>query len=189
MFKLTKIPTLQTERLLLRPFVAEDAPNLQKIANDRKVTYTTAAIAYPYSINHASHWISCLKNMLLIQQVVTFAVENKETQELMGMIGLTVFNDSNQADLGYWLGSNYWNKGYVTEASKKMLDYGFNELEVNAVIANHMVRNPASGKVLQKLGMQFNYRQYEGFRKWGVYEHMDYYILFAKDYFAKQQRS
>jgi ribosomal-protein-alanine N-acetyltransferase len=185
MLKLKKVPTLQTERLILREFTPEDAIHLQTIANDRKVTYTSAAIAYPYSIEHARHWISCLKNMLLFQNIITFAIEHATTHELIGMVGLTLFPDSNQTDLGYWIGSHYWNKGYVTEAGRKMVEFAFNELEVNAVVANHLVRNPASGRVLQKLGMQFNYRQYEGFRKWSVYEHMDYYILFAKDFRAK----
>ena len=106
MLKLKKVPTLQTTRLRLREFMPEDAPSLQIIANDRKVAYTSAAIAYPYSIEHAKHWISCLKNMLLFQQIITFAVDNIETGELMGRVGLTVFNDSNQADLGYWIGAN-----------------------------------------------------------------------------------
>ncbi len=186
LFSVRQIPTFSTERLILRPITPEDAPALQKIANNRAISYTTAAIPYPYTLEHANQWIASLKNLLFYQQVLNFAIVSKPTRELIGVMGLTFFTDCDQADLGYWIGPSYWNQGYITEAARRLFIYMFEELDLNAATANHLVRNPASGRVMQKLGMSFQYRQIEGIRKWGVYEHLDHYILYAKDYFKQK---
>ena len=81
----------------------------------------------------------------------------------------------NQAELGYWIGKPYWNKCYASEAAKAILRFGFKELNLHRIHAHHLSRNPASGKVLQKIGMQHEGCLRHHIRKWGKFEDMEMY--------------
>ena len=72
-----------------------------------------------------------------------------------GCVSLGVNKQNHWAELGYWIGKPYWSKGYCTEAAGALLDYGFKVLELNRIQARHLVSNPASGRVMQKLGMSY----------------------------------
>ena len=72
---------------------------------------------------------------------------------MLGSIGLTLTPAHAKADLGYWVGLPYWNQGYATEAAQAVVDYGFRTLGLNRVSAHHMAINPASGRVMEKIGM------------------------------------
>ena len=58
------------------------------------------------------------------------------------------------AELGYWIGEPYWNRGYCSEAAKSLVQFAFEKLAVKNIMAEHLSSNPASGRVMQKLGMQ-----------------------------------
>ena len=72
----------------------------------------------------------------------------------VGSISLRLNIPNRRAELGYWIGVPYWNRGYATEAGKALVDYGFDELGLNRIEAHCMARNPASGRVLEKLRMK-----------------------------------
>lgn len=115
----------------------------------------------------------CLDN-----QRYFFAIELKETHEVIGMIlqcsgTSATFNNS---EIGYAIGRKYWNQGYVTEAFKAMIDFVFST-GVHKVVASHFVGNNASKRVIEKCGLI-----YEGRRKEDLYYHeqyhdVDYYYL------------
>jgi RimJ/RimL family protein N-acetyltransferase len=93
----------------------------------------------------------------------------------MGAIGLHVTRNHDRAEIGYWLGVPYWNRGYVTEAAKAIVDYVFNTLDLNRVFAFHFTRNPASGRVLQKIGMKREGTMRQHIVKWGEHVDVDHY--------------
>ena len=72
----------------------------------------------------------------------------------VGAMGLTINKRFNRAQLGYWIAKEYWNQGYCTEVSKTILEYGFHELDLHRITASYIIRNPASGKVMEKIGMK-----------------------------------
>jgi RimJ/RimL family protein N-acetyltransferase len=72
---------------------------------------------------------------------------------LLGAVGLRFEQAYAWAELGYWIGVRYWNKGYCTEAAQAVIDYAFAERGLNRVHARHFASNPASGRVMAKLGM------------------------------------
>jgi len=74
-----------------------------------------------------------------------------------------------RAELGYWVGRPYWGRGYATEAGLGLLAHSFGVLRLNRVFAIHYSRNPASGRVLQKLGMRQEGVMPQHIKKWGVY--------------------
>jgi len=151
---------IKTERLTLRRFKVTDADMMfNNWANDDEVTRYMRWQSYKsvdeavemlrqWSENYEKedyyHWGICL-----------------DSGEMIGSLG--VFIDSehdHRAGLGYCIGRKWWNNGYVSEAVKVILDYMFRNTDVERIEAFYAVDNPASGKVMQKAGMEF-----EGFAR------------------------
>ena len=116
------------------------------------------------------------------KEEVTCAIILKPIQKLIGAIGLTIDKRFNRAELGYWVGKEYWNQGYCTEASKVILKYGFYELGLHRIIATHIMRNPASGKVMKKIGMKKEGILREHVIKWDKYEDVVSYGILKKEW-------
>jgi RimJ/RimL family protein N-acetyltransferase len=178
------IPTLRTERLVLRPFVVGDAPEVQRLAGDRAIADTTLSIPHPYTDGLAEEWISKHRDAFDKEQGVTFAVTRKEDGSLVGAIGLTAMTKGHQAELGYWIGRPYWNQGYCTEAAQALLRYAFSELGLARVHCCHFSRNPASGQVMRKLGMRHEGTRRQHVRKWDQYENLELYGILKGEWEA-----
>lgn len=118
-------------------------------------------------------------------RIVNFAIVLKETDELIGSIGIVLEMAHNRGDLGYWVGMPYWGCGYCTEAGHAVLKYGFDVMELNRIAAPHFSSNPASGRVLQKLGMQFEGTRRQHYYRFGKYEDADVYGLLREEYAKK----
>lgn len=165
------IPTLKTARLVLRPFTAADAPRVQQLAGDHKVADTTATIPHPYPDGAAEQWIAGHGETFEKGKGVTFAVTLAKGGELLGAISLLgISRDHGRAEIGYWMGVPYWGKGYCTEAATAVVTYGFETLGLHRIMAHHLTRNPASGRVLAKIGMVREGLLRQHLRKWERYE-------------------
>jgi len=152
---MTKLPTLTTERLILRPYALSDAKDLQRLIGDRSVADTMLSVPHPYTDGMAESWISKQSGESEAGKSVTFAITDRTQGFLMGTISLSTINNEHQkAEIGYWLGVPYWHKGYCTEAARAVLKYGFEVLGINRIYSTHMTRNPRSGRVMQKIGMK-----------------------------------
>ncbi len=171
-------PTLQTERLILRPFTLADAPDVQCLAGDRAIASTTGNIAHPYEDGMAEQWISGQAERFRNGEAVELAVTMRAEGCLIGAIGLHIHAEASRAELGYWIGKPYWGQGYATEAAQAVVQYGFEELGLNRICACHFGSNPASGRVMQKIGMAYEGCRRQHFCKWEVFEDcVDYAIL------------
>ena len=111
-----------------------------------------------------------------------FAIAPRDGGEAMGAIGLHVDTNHDRAEIGYWIGVPYWGRGYVTEAAKAIVDYVFNTLGLNRVFAFHFTRNPASGRVLQKIGMKREGTMRQHIVKWGEHVDVDYYGMVREEW-------
>jgi len=165
-------PTITTSRLVLRPFTADDAPAIQRLAAAREVAATTLLIPHPYPEGAAAEWIAGHDDT---SNNHIFAIAPRDGGEVMGAIGLHVDTNHDRAEIGYWIGVTYWNRGYVTEAANAIVDYVFNTLGLNRVFAFHFTQNPASGRVLQKIGMKREGTMRQHIVKWGEHVDVDYY--------------
>lgn len=165
-------PTITTERLVLRPFTPDDAPAIQRLASAHDVAATTLLIPHPYPEGAAAEWIAGHDDA---SNNHIFAIAPRDGGEAMGAIGLHVERNHDRAEIGYWIGVPYWNRGYVTEAAKAIVDYVFNTLNLNRVFAFHFTQNPASGRVLQKIGMKREGTMRQHILKWGEHVDVDYY--------------
>lgn len=165
-------PTITTPRLVLRPFVPADAPAIQRLASDRAIAASTLLIPHPYPEGAAAEWIEGHDDA---SNNHIFAITPRDGGEAMGAIGLHVDTNHDRAEIGYWIGVPYWNRGYVTEAAKAIVDYVFNTLGLNRVFAFHFTANPASGRILQKIGMKREGTMRQHIMKWGEHVDVDYY--------------
>lgn len=164
-------PILETERLILRPLGLGDAPAVSQLAGHREIAHTTISIPHPYSVEQAQQWIAAHSSPEALLKQVTFGITTRGDGQLIGAVGLREINaEHSQAELGFWLGVEWWGKGYATEAARAVLRYGFLHRNLNRIYAHHMVRNSASGRVLAKIGMQHEGILRQRVRKWGVFE-------------------
>ena len=175
-------PKIETERLLLRPFELSDGPLVKELAGDKAIADTTLNIPYPYKDGMAEEWISIHQPKFEAGELVICEIVLKSTQELIGAISLTINKRFNRAELGYWVAKKYWNQGYCTEAAKAMLEYGFHKLYLHKIIATHITRNPASGKIMRKIGMKKEGVLKEHVIKWDKYEDLVSYGILRKEW-------
>ena len=99
---------------------------------------------------------------------------------------MTIDRAVRKAELGYWVGKPFWGRGYATEAAGSIVDFGFDQLGLNRITAGHMVRNPASGRVMQKIGMREEGLLKGHVRKWGQFYDVSFYGLVRSDYENQQ---
>ncbi len=142
-------------RFVLRNFRRGDEASLQKNVNNKEIAANTALIPYPYTMRHANQWI---KHNLKEQRkkkrtTANFVIDLKG--EVIGNIGLSnIDRKNNNAELGYWLGKNYWGKGIMTRAVKQVVNHGFKRLKLKRIYAKVYSHNKGSKRVLEKAGFK-----------------------------------
>lgn len=179
-------PILETKRLRLRKPAVKDIPLIVKYANNPKIAEMTLNIPHPYQEKDAKWWIDVAKKGFENNDHFIFAIFLKSTNRFMGGIGLEINTEFNRAELGFWIGEPFWNQGYISEATKEVLRFGFEELGLNKIIAHHFLNNPASGKVMRKNGMIKEGELKEHIKKEGVYKSLALYRLTQTEYFDQK---
>jgi RimJ/RimL family protein N-acetyltransferase len=179
-------PTLTTSRLTLRPFVLDDAWDVERLAGMREIADTTLNIPHPYPVGAATAWIASHQPAWVDGTNATFAIVETKTAKLVGAISLMIKREHRRAELGYWIARDRWNNGYATEASERLLDYGFQLLGMHRIESRHFVRNPASGEVMKKLGMQKEGVERDWAIKWDRYESLVVYSILEPEWRARR---
>ena len=172
--KLTKRPVLRTRRLLLRPFALSDAEDVRRIAGDREMADTTLNIPHPYEEGMAEKWISTHSEGFNRNTSHTFTITDRKDGKLLGAVSLTVQRSHSRAELGY-----------CTEAARAVIEFGFTVLSLNRIFALYMTRNPASGKVMEKLGMKFEGIMKQHYKKWDIYEDFAIYGILKSEWISE----
>jgi len=145
---------LTTDRLLLRKLTLTDAPDIVRLAGDYEVAKMTLNIPHPYPADGAEDFIKMTHQNWDNGVTYTFAIVNKDDEAYMGAIGIRIEARHKRAEVGYWIGVPYWGQGYMTEALQRVIQFGFEELDLNRIGASYLVQNPASGRVMEKAGMK-----------------------------------
>lgn len=175
-------PVLETPRLVLRALSLADAPQVQQLAGVREVADTTLSIPHPYENGLAEAWIGSLADLYARRQQVVFAITARPAGHMVGAIGLVLRPAHDRAELGYWIGKPFWGHGYATEAAAAVLRYGFDVLGLNRIHACHFARNPASGRVLEKVGMRPEGISRQHVRRWGRFEDLVQYGMLREEH-------
>ncbi|MCC7161632.1 MAG: GNAT family N-acetyltransferase [Anaerolineae bacterium] len=179
------VPTLLSQRLILRPFTLADAKRVQQLAGDYEIADTTGHMPHPYLDGMAEEWISTQEQDFADGSGATFGITLRKTGELMGAIGLSIHGHDRRAELGYWIGVAYWNRGYMSEAARRVIAYAFEDLKLNRVYASHFARNPASGHVMQNAGMTYEGTWRQHFVRWTEPEDLVYYGILKDEWKAE----
>ncbi len=173
-------PVLNTPRLALRPFTLAAAAAVQRLAGAPEVASTTLNVPYPYDDGMAEEWISTHAAQFREGGIITYAVTFMDQDLIIGAVSLSVTARHRRAELAYWMGLPYWNRGYTTEACAALVEYGFSVLALHRITATHFTRNPASGRVMQKLGMEHEGTLCQHFLKGDGFEGVEVYGLLAE---------
>ncbi|MDX8046150.1 GNAT family N-acetyltransferase [Gracilibacillus sp. S3-1-1] len=167
--------TIETNRLLLRLFNETDAPEVAMLCNNYNLYKNTLYLPYPYSIEDALVWIKHHLDNFNDDKYFEFAITDKTTGKLYGAIALSNHQQFNNGEIAYWIGEEYWGHGYATEAAKAILEFGFVEKGYNKVFARYFHSNPASGRVIEKIGMKKEGTLREHVKKDGGYLDLIYF--------------
>ncbi|MDR6526830.1 RimJ/RimL family protein N-acetyltransferase [Chryseobacterium rhizosphaerae] len=173
---MNEFPIIETERLILSQLEEKDIPFITEYLQHRIYSDLTSNIPYPYTENDAQLWLTMSKEAFEEHTGYTFGIRNKEGH-IIGAIGLHD-RDDDKAELGYWIAMPYWNKGYVTEAAKAIVHFGFKKLNFNKIFATHLLHNPASGKIMEKIGMEKEAVLKQETKKDGAYFDLVMYSIF-----------
>ena len=145
---------LTTPDLVLRAPGKDDVSDITNLANNRKVSSMLESLPYPYYDKHAEEFIDQVSKPDAGECV--FAITHSETGALMGMCGLhLVKRRFNLAHMGYWLGEDYWGKGYATQAARAMVDLFFKAGSEDQLLMSVLSTNTASRRVIEKCGGKF----------------------------------
>lgn len=175
-------PILETERLRLRRFEFSDAPTVQSLLDDPEVTGNLMDKTLPYTLANARAMIDYSHKAFELGTGYIFAVVRKSNDDLVGYCDLEVQQEHQRGEIAYWIGRSYWWQGYATEAAKRVVRFGFEELGLNRIYAFVLHSNEASAHVLQKAGLVHEGTQRQGARKNDAYDDVDFYGLLRKDY-------
>jgi len=167
--------SLETDRLLLRSFEISDRYRIYEIAGAREIYESTVSGHFPYNEDLAEGVVVMQQYRYFQGKRIPFAITLRDTGVLIGAVVLIVEKDFNRAEIGYWLGVSSWGRGYATESAKAVLTYGFKELGYHRIYAWHMATNPASGRVLQKIGLKHEGTYRDRVLKDGTYRDIKFY--------------
>ncbi len=177
-------PPLLTERLVLRSLTLEDAADVQRLAGEYDVAATLSNMPHPYEDGMAEEWIHSCYDKYEKDESLNFAITSRTDKHLMGGIELRLDRKNKKGEIGYWIGKLYWNQGYATEAARAIVLYGFEVLKLNRIHAKHFKRNPASGRVLEKIGMRYEGCLRQDIKKWDNFEDSMVYAILKADFDA-----
>ena len=141
----------RTERLLLRPGWAEDAPALYEAIADEGIVRNLASAPWPYRPEDAEAFLATKRKPHEAAMLIFRRTE--ADPELVGTIGFGRRPDG-ELEFGYWISRGHWGRGYATEAGRAAIDIARKALRLPKLHAGHFLDNPASGRVLEKLGFR-----------------------------------
>ena len=183
------LPTLTTPRLILRPVRMSDAQDLYEYSRDPQVAQHVLWEAHR-SIHQTRAYIRYLLRQYRNAAPGTFAIALRDGGKVIGTIGfMWVQHENRSAEVGYSLSRAYWNRGYMSEALRAVLDFGFTKLNLNRIEAQHECDNPASGHVMKNAGMRHEGTLRERIYNKGRYADVELYAIVRRDFVPLSERS
>lgn len=144
-------PAVETRRLALRSPDRRDVPRLRALADDAAIARMTLRLPHPYSLADAEAFVDQIDGQDP-RAGRTFLIEH-EDHGPVGIIGLFEGGDP-APEVGYWIGRPFWGRGYATEALDGVLVWASRQWKRRALTSGHFTDNPASGRVLEKVGFR-----------------------------------
>lgn len=147
-------PELATARLVLRPLAEADLDMVVSLAGDIRVAEWTTRIPHPLTRDDVAAWHGTHNRLGRGPGEHVFALRRKDDDTLVGVAGLVVADDEKTAEIGYWIGVEFWNRGYATEAVRRLTVHGFGALRLSRIEASAFAGNVRSARVLERAGFE-----------------------------------
>lgn len=182
------MPPLETKRLLLRKLTLDDANDMFEYACEPDIT-KYVPWEYHKSIEDTLTFLRTVMKKYEENIGADWGIVLKESNKLIGTIGVRLSPENARAEIGYALSKNYWNKGITIEAMNEIIRFGFNKMDLNRIEARAQVKNVASQRVMIKAGMTYEGTiREESFAK-GEYHDFMLFSILRKEYFERNQES
>ena len=146
-------PVLLTETLVLRPPHTEDIDAIAILADNPAIATMVSRIPHPYGRADAATFVE--KSAARGNGNCVYAITESDTGRFLGCCSLEASGEGKSLELGYWIGEPFWGRGIATEAVHALVDMAFRTRDIDHIDARCRVINPASRRVLQKSGFQF----------------------------------
>ena len=177
-----RMPTLTTERLVLRPMSTSDAWDMYEYAHREDVTEFLLWSPHP-SVSYTRDYLAYIESRYAACEFYDWAITLADSGKMIGTAGFTKINtDHNVGEIGYVLSPEYHGKGLGFEAARRVVDFGFEQLELHRIEAKFMQGNAASLHVMEKLGMTFEGYQRDSMLVKGKYRTIGYCSILADEY-------
>lgn len=151
----SNIPTLSTDRLILRKMQVNDSADMHEYAKLETVTRYLTWFCHKNE-EYTRDYLKFIANRYNTGDFYDWAVVCRENNKMIGTCGFTKFDfRSNKGEIGYVLNPLYWGRGYAVEAAREVMDFGFKNLNLHRIEAKFILGNSASLTVMKKLGMTF----------------------------------
>jgi len=174
--------TFETQRLRLRMLELKDASLIQQAASAHEIADTMISIPHPYPQGEAERYVVRQLSEQNLGRSTAFIIEPKAERSFFGLVEVRdIDREHSQAELSFWLTSEIWGQGYMSEVVRAVMRYAFEDLRLNRLYAYHMMRNPASGRVLEKNGFKQEGLLRQRVQKWGQFEDVLLWAILRRD--------
>lgn len=180
------LPTLETDRLILRQITMRDASDIYAYSQDIEVARHVLWSAQR-NISEAKDFCRYMIGRYKKDLPSSFGIIEKKSGHLIGTIGYMNYDFDNAiVEIGYSLARWCWNQGYMTEALKSVIDYTFSYFDINRIEAQFEIDNPASGKVMEKCGMKYEGILRQRLYNKGKYVDVSLFSILKCDYYKSK---
>jgi RimJ/RimL family protein N-acetyltransferase len=169
-------PVISTQRLELRALIDSDLNELVERCNFYEISKQTSSLPYPYTLEFAQSRLKLLQSGFLDRSRLVWVIVLKQTNEIIGEIGIHWREESQSMEVGYWISVGFWGKGYATESLKEVLQFGKEEKIARFIYGTHFTDNPASGRTMRKSGMQLEGEEVSIKNQEGILKNLNRYI-------------
>jgi len=177
----SRLPVLETERLILRPLRMGDAGDLFAYARDPEVSRHVLWDTHE-NIAQSRQFLRAAIRQYRRGMPGSFAIVLRASGRMIGTVGFMWVNtDYKSAEVGYSLSRDYWNQGMMTEALRAVIAFGFDTLRLNRIEAQHETDNPASGRVMENVGMRLEGTLRQRVRNKGRFVDVRLYAILRSD--------
>ena len=187
-YGLFSMPTLETDRLILRRMTMRDAADVFVYSKDEEVARHVLWSAQK-NVAEAKDYIRYMLRRYKNDEPSSWGIIEKKTNRLVGTIGYMAFSDENNSvEVGYSLARWLWNGGYMTEALSRVIEHTFEVMDINRIEAQHELENPSSGRVMEKCGMTREGVLRQRLYNKGHYVDVALYAIVQSDYRKMKER-
>ena len=145
---------IDTDRLILRSPTAADAARIARLMENWNVAHWLVRVPFPYRVEHGAAWIERSVEERAAGVGWPFLITDRSDGIVMGCMDMSIEGDARGGTLGYWLGEDYWGRGYATEAARGVIGFAFEILKLSEVNASALPENTRSMRVLEKAGLR-----------------------------------